>query len=277
MRSGPPACYEPTRPGEGRSINYQGRSGIRKVGKRSTGRAITFGKPNLRLGRWTQTELCFASARSRVAAVAPQHRRGVTRDLCSAVLAVANMPISRGKIPRINYSKAHQIQLSDQDWTGIEDAYGCSISQKVRELIVAATNEFLRLATAESTGLMQDALTRANRLRERTQALITAIDERPLGDVTREYVDDEIALSNARQNASKFRKLLGLRIAPLAERKYVIEFFHDLNRFASACELTLQELDHASQHNYWLDGAAWEIWIRSLTRLLEASKLPTIP
>jgi hypothetical protein len=185
------------------------------------------------------------------------------------------MPTARAKIPRVKYFKVDQIKLSDKDWNAIEDTYGYSIPPKARALIVAATNEFLGLAAAENTGLMKDALNRANRLLKQTQALIAAIDERPLGDVTREYVDDEIALSNARQNDTKFRRLLGLRVAPLAARKYVIELFHDLNRFAGACELTLQELDHASRYNYWPDGAAWQIWIRDLTRLLEASKLPT--
>jgi hypothetical protein len=121
---------------------------------------------------------------------------------------------------------------------------------------------------------MQDALKRAKVLHKRTHDLIVAIDERSLSDVTREYVDDEIALSHALENATKFRKVLGLRVAPLAERKYVIEFLQDLNRFKSACELTLQELDRASQYNYWPDGAAWERWVRNLTRIAEASKLP---
>jgi len=191
-----------------------------------------------------------------------------------AVLGGDDMPTPRGKIPRINYINVDGIKLSDEDWGGIEDAYGRPILPEVRALIVAATNDSVRGASAENTGRMKDALKRANLLHKRTKDLIDAIDKRYPGNVTA-YVDDQMALSYALQNATKFRKLLGIRMAPLAERKYVIEFLQDLNRFTSACELTLQELDHASQYNYWPDGAAWDKWVRNLTRLAEASKLPT--
>jgi hypothetical protein len=168
-----------------------------------------------------------------------------------AVLGGNDMPTPRGKIPRINYVAVDQIKFSDKDWKGIEDAYGRPISPGARALIVTATNALVRWAAAENTSLMEDALERVKRLHKQTKALVTAIGDRPPGDVIREYVDDEIALSHARQNDSKFHKLLGIRMAPLAGRKYVVEFLHDLNQFASACELAQRELCYASKYNYW--------------------------
>jgi hypothetical protein len=184
------------------------------------------------------------------------------------------MPTPRGKIPRINYVTVGRLNITDEAWGGIEDAYGRLISPQIRALIDAATNDFVNGASAENTGRMGDALNRARSLHKLAQHLIAAIDERPSGEVTREYVDDLIALHHAVQNATKFRKLLGIRVAPLAERKYVVELLQDLHQFKSACELTLQELDQASQYNYWPDGAAWEKWIRNLIDIVEANKLP---
>jgi hypothetical protein len=177
------------------------------------------------------------------------------------------MSTPKGKIPRANHINVNKIALGDTDWGGIEEAYGSVISPEVRTLIVAATNGFIREVSAEKTGRMEDAFGRANRLHGRAQALINAINERSPNDVTRQYVDDEISLSNERLSANN------TDAAPRASRVYVVEFLRDLNRFSRACELTLQEFNYASQYNYWRDGAAWGKWVRNLTRLAKASKL----
>ena len=184
------------------------------------------------------------------------------------------MPTPKGKIPLIHLANVGAIKITDEDWGGIEDAYGRSISLEVRAVIVAETNGFVRGASAENTGSMEDAITRARLLHNRTQDLIAAIDQRPPSEITREYVDDEIELSYALQNATKFRKPLGVRLAPLANRKYVIEFLQDLKRFEKACERALQVFDYASQYNFWADGVAWEGWVRNLTRIAKANQLP---
>ena len=76
--------------------------------------------------------------------------------------------------------------VTDEDWGGIEDAYGRSISLEVRAEFVVVTNGFVRGASAENTGSMEDALTRARLLHNRTQDLIAAIDQQPPNEVTRE-------------------------------------------------------------------------------------------
>jgi hypothetical protein len=189
---------------------------------------------------------------------------------------VVIMPARKGKIPRITFGAVQPVNLSAEEWQKIESAYGHSLSNEVRAQITVATNQFLQLALAESTtGSMSDALRRATRMRKCAQSLIAAIEHRSTGDVVRNYVDDELALSYARLNGEKLSKLLGIRSAPLAARKYVSEIDADLKRFVDACDLALREFNFASQYDYWPGGGAWEVWIRQLSNLLRAHDLPT--
>lgn len=185
------------------------------------------------------------------------------------------MPKSKGKVPRITFRAVQPITLGDEVWQTVEAVYRQKVPEEVRAKITAVTNQFLRLASAENTGSMDDAIRRAQGLRKCTQLLIDAIEARAVGDVTREYVDDELALSYARLNSDQLCKIIGIRAAPLAARKYIDEVYVDLLRFLSACKITLKELDRASQNHYWPDGGAWEVWIWELTGILEKHNLPT--
>jgi hypothetical protein len=156
------------------------------------------------------------------------------------------------------------ISLTEKNWRAVESAYGHSLSPEVRRKITMVTNSFLRFAAAENTGLMSDAIERAARLRKNCQVLIFTINERALGDVTREYVDDELELSYARLNRGS-----------LAKHKYVRELNAELERFLKACDLTLREFDHAASYSYWPDGGAWNGWIQHLIHHLETPGLPT--
>ena len=128
----------------------------------------------------------------------------------------------------------------DEVWQTVEAVYRQKVPEEVRAKITAVTNQFLRLASAENTGSMDDAIRRAQGLRKCTQLLIDAIEARAVGDVTREYVDDELALSYARLNSDQLCKIIGIRAAPLAARKYIDEVYVDLLRFLSACKITLK-------------------------------------
>jgi len=211
-------------------------------------------------------------ARGRVATRrTSHHRRGVLRaDRPLGGAAVAIMPKPKGRIPRANLRAARPITLNDEDWQTIETNYGRSIPTEARAQIIVVTNKFLRWAQAENTGLMQDAVKRADRLRKRARSLMAAINERPIGDVTREYVDDEIALSYSRLEIDdrRFDKRL-------PTRNYVSWACLELSRFVGACEGALKEFADASQYNYWTAGAYWEAWVRDLTHLLETRRLPT--
>jgi hypothetical protein len=170
-------------------------------------------------------------------------------------MAVAIVSRSKGKIPRITFAAAQPINLTDDNWQTIEAAYGQSISQEIRTQINTATTQFLQLAVAEDTGLMNDAVQRANRLRRSAESLLAAIDQRDIGDVTRGYVDDELELSYRTLSRDKAR----------FAHTYVDDFTVKLSWFLSACNLTAQRICDASQNNYWPDGGAWEVWVQHLT------------
>ena len=177
------------------------------------------------------------------------------------------MPKPKGKIPRIVLPAAPPIVFTVENWNTIEAAYGRKLSGQVREQILRTTREFLQLAKAEKTGSMDDAVQRARRLREYAQQLVNVITSRHFRDVTREYVDDEIALQYS---------LLDVDDKQFPARSsYVARFSVELTRFTIACDETLRVLNEASQHNYWPDGGAWDVWIRDLTSMLEAHGLPT--
>jgi hypothetical protein len=198
------------------------------------------------------------------------HRRSVAPlRLPGAVDGGELMPKAKGKIPRIKMLAVQPIELNDAQWKSIELAYGRSITPEVREQIVLATNRFIQLEKAEEgVETMSDAIKRIDALHKCAKALIAAIDKRPIGDTTREYVDDGIALEYSSLETGDFGKRF-------STRNYVSCLCLELSRFVAACEKTSGQFTDASQNTYWPDGAAREIWIRDLTRLLEAHGLPT--
>jgi hypothetical protein len=185
------------------------------------------------------------------------------------------VPRSRGKIPRISLRSIEPICLTKENWRAVERGYGQALSPEVRQQIITITNSFIRSASAENTGSISDAIKRATLLRKQSQALVSTINERAVGDVTREYVDDELTLSYARINHDKRCEFLGASSVPLAARKYIRELNAELQRFVEACDMTLRELDHAALYNYWPEGGAWSAWIQQLTRLVTTYRLPT--
>ena len=179
----------------------------------------------------------------------------------------------RRKIPRIRFGPVQPISLTTENWNAVEAAYGRSLSEEVRSQILQVTNQFLQFADAEKNiGDMDEALQRAAGLRECAQRLVDSISERPVDDVTREYVDDEIALQYSRLKIDdeRFAKRF-----PARGWGYVTSVSLEVNRFVTACDKALQVLEEASQHNYWPVGGAWDVWIRDLTHVLEAHDLRT--
>ncbi len=173
------------------------------------------------------------------------------------------MPRTSGKIPRIAVRPIQPIKLADGEWQKLEASLGEPIPQQARASISAATNSFLEFAEAESNvGSMDDALGRVERLRKGAQSFRAVIEERDVGDLTRDYVDEILARAYAHLKGDH------------TEGEYVEELFAELSRFLNACDLTLQQLEQDAQHNYWPEGGAWEYWIRQLTEILEAHRLP---
>ena len=104
------------------------------------------------------------------------------------------MPKLKGRIPHISIRAVAPIKLTDKHWKTIEAAYGYSIHPEAREQIAVVNDQFLELAQAEkNVGLMDDAVNRADNLRKQAQSLLAVLDMRPIHDVIRAYVDDQIA------------------------------------------------------------------------------------
>ena len=185
------------------------------------------------------------------------------------------MPRSKGRIPRISVRQIAPLELSDENWLAIEAAYGNSLSPEVRGQIESATTHFLQDAEAENTGSIDDAIARVKRMRKAAQSLLDAMADSRGGNVTAEYVNEELCVSHARLIGGELCKLLRVPALPFAGLNYVFELYKDLARFVGACDLVLGSLASASRHNYWPKGGAWEHWIRQLTDILKAHCLPT--
>jgi hypothetical protein len=171
-----------------------------------------------------------------------------------------------GKIPLITMSAgasralrevARAFNLVEEDWRLIEKKYGRQIPVQARSDIIAATYEFLQLAYAEDIAPSKaDALGRLENLESQTESLQKAINELPVDNPIREYVDEEIAFA---YSISKYDSHLST-------------FERELERFSKACQDTIAFL---SNHVFWPAGGAWEIWIRQLIRILDRYELPT--
>ena len=146
------------------------------------------------------------------------------------------MPKLKGRIPRITFREVQPLKLRDQDWLTIERTYGHSIPLEARAQITVATNRFLQLAQAENTGLISEAVKRVNRLLKRIQWLHACINERHPEDVTRAYVDDQIAVGYSLINVDD---PAGKRFPT---RNYISGVSHELMRFAIACDTVTESL-----------------------------------
>ena len=202
------------------------------------------------------------------------HRRGVAprrpfQRRCRWQLRMSRLS---GKIPRITMSAgascairelARVFHLVEEDWRLIEEKYGRQIPDEARSDIIAATYEFLRLAYAEGIAPSKaDALERLEKLESQTESLQKAINELPVDNPIREYVDEEIAFA---YSISKYEDS-----TPILE--YLSTFERELERFSKSCRDIITFL---SSHDFWPAGGAWGIWIRQLIRILDHYHLPT--
>jgi hypothetical protein len=173
------------------------------------------------------------------------------------------MPRIIGKITRLTIRGEMGLCVTEEGWRQIEKRYGRQIPDEARRAVNDVTNKFLQLASAEEEApLKQDALNRLRNLKERTDYLHQTINELPVDNPIRQYVDEEIAFAYTISQYENATAIL----------EYVSFFKRDLERFSKACDDTIHFL---SQHNFWPAGGAWDIWIRQLTTVLDGYHLPT--
>jgi hypothetical protein len=165
----------------------------------------------------------------------------------------------KAKIPRIFVRRKTRVSfaLTDAQWGSIEEAYGRGLDSTVRDHITDSTNEYLRFAEAD-TGTMEDAINRIHTLEKAGRQLLASIEERPASDITRRYVDDEIALWGPAEHILD----------------YVPTFSMELTSFLSACEKAGEKIEGATAHCYWEDGWAWQGWINQLILIFKQHSLP---
>jgi hypothetical protein len=172
------------------------------------------------------------------------------------------MPRISGKIPRIILRGETGLCVTEEGWRLIEERYGHQIPDEARSAVNAVTNKFLQLASAEEDApLKEDASNRLRSLKDRTDSLHEAINELPVDNPVRQYVDEEIAFA---YTISQYENA-----TPILE--YISIFERDLERFSKACDETITFL---SEHNFWPTGGAWDVWIRQLTTILRGYRLP---
>jgi hypothetical protein len=173
------------------------------------------------------------------------------------------MPRISGKIPRITIRGEMGLCVTEEGWRLIEERYGHQISDEARSAVNAVTNKFLQLASAEEDApSKEDALNRLRSLKDRTDSLHEAINELPVDNPVRQYVDEEIAFA---YTISQYENAIAIL-------EYISLFERGLERFSKACDETITFL---SEHNFWPTGGAWDVWIRQLTKILDAYDLPT--
>ena len=162
----------------------------------------------------------------------------------------------KAKIPQLTGGPPSNFKLDPGQWKQIELAIGKPLHAQIRNEILIATKKFLRLAEAESnTGLIADAISRAEGFRDAASTLIEMKEDARVPISTRGYVDDLIALYGS-----------GIDLAT---------FYEELKRYARGCEAALDDMNTASQETYWIDGWAWQLWIRELLEIAERYGLKT--
>ena len=168
-----------------------------------------------------------------------------------------------GKIPHITLRAVTGLCVMEVGWRLIEKRYGHQIPDEARSAVNAVTNRFLQLAAAEDDAPSKaDALKRLENLKDRTDSLQKAINELPVDNPIREYVDEEIAFA---YSISRYE-----HSTPILE--YLSTFERELGRFSEACQDTITYL---SNHDFWPTSGAWDVWIRELTGILRGYRLPT--
>jgi hypothetical protein len=239
------------------AADWRGRS--RPI-EQSRGRAQTL---NYSLGH---RSLTLIAARGRVATrrtSSPPPRCCSAPTFPWAVLWRLRMPRIIGKIPRIDLRGETGLCVTKEGWRLIEERYGRRLPDEARDAVTAVTNKYMQLASAEeNASSKEDALNRLRNLKDRTVFLHAAINELPVDNPVRQYVDEEIAFAYTVSQYENATTIL----------EYVSFFERDLERFSKACDDTINFL---SKHNFWPAGGAWDVWIRQLTTVLGGYHLPT--
>jgi hypothetical protein len=150
--------------------------------------------------------------------------------------------------------------LTDENWNEVELAYGCALSDTIRQSIVDATNQFLASEVFERNAkpsrptidMVESIRAMSDKIRKKLSA----------GGETAAFAQSAIM----EHLVSKY-----LKLEPYEQ------LFHALDEVTSslsaACTQALTELDDPEAHVF-RDGVSWDRWIRVLTHIAEQNGLP---
>jgi hypothetical protein len=138
--------------------------------------------------------------------------------------------------------------ISDEDWPKIEEAYGHKPSTAIKREILRATTSFVMFEPFERAALpLAEAKRRVQSVKDSAGKLFGDLFSGPSDDATT-FAD----------------KLIDLHFKGSLRQV--------LLSYAAACNSVLAQMESSSSHR---EGAAWDQWIRDLTTILDAARLPT--
>jgi hypothetical protein len=187
-----------------------------------------------------------------------------------------NMPRVAAKLPIASAGGTPTFEISEGDRKRIEEAYGRALIKPVWRKIRDATREYLEWAGLEKAAQrVSEAEARVNAIKAAARKFRDAIFRCP---------------QNIREDADFFaRHLISKRLGLSFQgrdglKNLVLKIERDLldtcNRalkverdISDACERALDDLQKGN--NGFRDGEIWGLWIRKLTKILKAHRLPT--
>lgn len=175
------------------------------------------------------------------------------------------MPRRELKVGMSSAGGQKRIVIGERDWERIETGYGQSIRGDLRDRIQEATQRFALSAIFEvRAARLVDARKATNEVLSAGQALRNALKDEPAEMNGRFYAFHLIRNYLRDERLGDYTAFPG----PIAALRSV------LNSFVTACEQSLAEL-HDPNRAEFVEGAAWDAWVRQLLCILSEAGLPT--
>lgn len=170
------------------------------------------------------------------------------------------MARSAPTIPFASTSGEPELSITSDDWSKIENAYGHSLPEDVRQKILEATTTFVYFEVFERTAEQKSsAIMKVRSVESAAKGLFLALHPDAPSDVSH-FADqlinnhfDDLRLASG----DKLRHLSGV-----------------LTSLGAACNLALQKLGDPNMPGY-REGECWDQWVRRLTAIAKSEGLPT--
>jgi hypothetical protein len=150
--------------------------------------------------------------------------------------------------------------LTAENWNEIEAAYGCTLSDSVRQSIIEATNDYLASEVFERNAKPSKP----------------AIDRIESIKVASDHLREKLSTPGGQTGAftqSVIREYLFSRHLQIEPYEQLFQVLDELmSSLSAACTQALTELDDPDA-KVFRDGVSWEAWIRALTDIADQNGL----